>query len=479
MEMKHSLIDRVVLNNQLFSQWTEELSLRRQLRNSAHSPYNINDIEDVELLWRSLYFSGQKEAFFSQLAENMHLAPVLNWLTANEARLIEFLTYLPDYLRRNIMEIKKLQYLLNLYSEKLNHHFTPVIAALDTSTCELLAARSANPQWRKLIHKHLQYLKEKKNVIYYGIDEQIYNSTFPTIQGDKIVLLTTGIELIQISMAEDIEQDPRYNMILGAADNFFKAGMIGESLVLLIELYKNVPVELSRKDDYLFKRQFSKLLRNTAAIYSLINRPDAAGYFAASIYQNYFPFFLPDIITQKYLHIYALIKYAKKSTANYELYKIAYMAEQISQDRADEFLLLSKSDIDHGLNKARQAELESLVEQKLVSLPHEAFVSIQLLQLLIERQLADASMANFLLNKSLLLFQWVPSSLFINHSWLESVAPMVSDESRYDAGKIVEQMELFNQSDILAGVVQKSGLFKSKDAAILRQLAAGKFLGVL
>ncbi len=468
-----------LLNDNLFIQWEQELNQRRQLRNSEEgtgSLLPINTEEDVEALWRAWYFCGQKDTFWSLLVENMHLSPVLTWLVADEARLNEFLAFLTNFLRQNKLDFRKLQYLVNLYTDKFNDHFVSIAATLDTNACSFLASRSANPQWRKIINQRLHLIKEKRKAFFYDLDDQIINSALPSIQGDKISLLTNGIELLQTSMTENAERGIRLNTILEAVDIFFKAGMIDDSLALLIELYQEFSIELSEAD----LNKFSKLLRKIVSVYSLIHKREAANHFAISIYHDYFPQLELDNVTIKYLDLYVSLQFAGLSATNYALYQIAFAAEQITLFRPEEYVLLSNLDLNTGFTEERVTELTSLVEQKLVSLPHEAFITMQLLCFLINRQLADANfLANFLLSKALLLFQWVPSSLFINNSLVESLAPLANDESRNEARRITTEIELYNKSDNSTGLVHKLKLSKNKDAARLRQIAAGKYLGVL
>lgn len=468
-----------VLNDDLFILWEQELNQRRQLRNSAEdagSLLPINTEEDVEALWRAWYFCGQKGKLWSLLVENMHLSPVLTWLVANEARLNDFLAFLPDFLRQNKLDFRKLQHLVNLYTDKFNDHFVSIAATLDTNACSFLASRSANPQWRKIINQRLHFIKEKRKAFFYDLDDQIINSALPSIQGDKISLLTTGIELLQTSMTENAERGTRLNIILEAVDIFFKAGMIDDSLALLIEIYQEFSIELSEAD----LNKFSKLLRKIVSVYSLIHKREAANHFAVSIYHDYFPQLEPDNVTIKYLDLYVSLQFAGLSATNYALYQIAFAAEQINLSRPEEYVLLSNSDLNTGFTEERVKELTSLVEQKLVSLPHEAFITMQLLYFLINKQLADASfLANFLLTKALMLFQWLPSSLFINNSLVESLAPLVNDEIRNEARRITTEIELYNKSDSSTGLIHKIKLSKNKDAARLRQIAAGKYLGVL
>jgi len=470
------------LNDDLFDQWEQELILRHQLRASsaeAVTPPIVTERE-LETLWRALYFSGQKDIFWSIIMENLYLSQVLNWLTADDNRLDEFLSYLPAYLLQKKPEHKRLQYLINLFSEKFNDRFIAIFSILDAEACSFLVSRSANPQFRKLLNERLRFLQEKKSVFFYGLDEMITNNSLPTIHGDKIKLLAAGIELLQVNLEENIDLERSYNITLEAAEIFFRAGMVADSLALLIKLVSHKDFNLSENIIASGNKQFEKLLRKVTAVFCLIYKPELTGANYKGIYHDYFPEQQPDYVTLKYFAVYDLLKLARQSETIYTLYHIAYEAEQISLHRNSEYLLLNKADLDNGLSEPRINELKLMVEQKLLSLPHEAFITIQLLHLLLEKNLVDASLlAGFLLDKALMLFKWVPSPLFINSSFLTSLGLLVNDESRYEAERVASDIELYGNSNKASELAQKLELFKNKDAVWLRQITAGKFLGVL
>lgn len=469
------------LDDDLFFEWEQELALRHQLRTSSAKDLSITigSETELELLWRALYFSGQKDIFWSIIINQLQLSSVLNWLAADDNRLDEFLAYLPVYFTNKKPEPKKLQYLIHLFADKFYDRFRAIAAILDAPACSYLISRSANPQFRRLINQRLRFLQEQKCVFFYGLDEQMINSAIPTLHGDKIKMLATGLELLQIDMQINSPRENPFQLKREAAEAFYRAGMITDSLALLISASQFPEAELSETMNSTKNKQFAQLLRKVTASYCLIYQPMAAGFNYSKIYRDYFPFYEPDQATLKYFAVYDLLKMCRQSGSIYPLYQIAYEAELIAADRNNDYLLVSQEDLENGLSEPRTIELKTLIEQTIFSLPHEAFITMQVMYLLMEKNLADPSrLADFLLNQSLLLFNWVPSQLFIETSFLTDFAPFIKDETREEAERILAEIEAFNSTNESAEA-QKLKWSKSKDTVRLRQIIAGKFLGVL
>lgn len=470
-------------NNDLFADWEQELVLRHQIRASSADDLkpSIGSEKELEILWRALYFSGRKDMFWSILFENLHLSLVLNWLTADDNRLDQFLAYLPSYFTGKKPEHKRLLHLVNLFAEKFLDRFRAIAAILDAEACSYLVSRSANPQFRMLMNQRLHFLQEKRSAFFYGLDEPIMSTSYLSLYGDKIKLLEYGLELLQVALEDDYGQNNRFNLKVEAAETFFRAGMVADSLALLIEAAGHQAADLFETETVTSSKNkhFIRLLRKVAASYCLIFRPETAGFSYSKIHHDYFPFQEPDQATLKYFIIFDLLKLSKQAENIYPLYQIAYEAELISVLRNNEYLLLSKTDLDQGLSAERIGQLKALVEQKLLSLPHEAFITIQLMYLLMEKNLADSGLlADFLLGKTLLLFGWVPSLLFLNQQFLTGLGPLIKKEPREEAERILVGIETCN-CGAGAKLANKLELLKMKDNALMRQITAGEFLGVL
>ncbi len=468
-------------NNDLFADWEQELILRHQLRAAATKDWKtaIGSEKELEILWRALYFSSHKDIFWSILFENLHLSLVLNWLTADDNRLDQFLAYLPSYFADKKPENKRLQHLVNLFAEKFLDRFRAIAAIFDAEACSYLVSRSANPQFRMLMNQRLHFLQEKRSTFFYGLDEPIMSTSFLSLYGDKIKLLEYGLELLQVDLEENCGQNNRFDLKVEAAETFFRAGMIADSLALLIEAVRHQAADLSETVTSSKNKQFTRLLRKVAASYCLIYKPETAGFSYSKIHHDHFPLLEPDQATLKYFIIFDMIKLSKQAENIYPLYQIAYEAELISALRNNEYLLLSKVDLDQGLSSERINQMKALVEQKLPSLPHEALITMQLMYLLMEKNLADSGqLADFLLSKTILLFDWVPSPLFLNHRFLSGLGPLIKKEPREEAERILAEVETCSSRGGIE-FAQKLELLKMKDNAWLRQITAGKFLGVL
>lgn len=469
--------DSRILNDDFFYSWEKELQQRRQLRNAGarDSFLSIDSEEELGLLWRALYYTGHRDVFWAVLVRHLHLSLVLNWLTANDDRWDEFLAYLPAHFSKNKPDKKNLQHLVHLFAEKFQGRFQAIAAFLDAADCSYLASRSANPKFRELIQQRLHFLQEQRNLFFYGLEEQITNTSMPSLHGDKIKLLTAGLELMQIDRES---KEYRLDLKLEIADTFFRAGMIADSLALVIEAI-NLPSAELNTTRMAENKVLAKLLRKAAAIYALIYRPDSAGSVYSQIYHDYFPFLDSDPATLKYFAVYDLLKISRDSATIFPLYQIAFEAEMIRVDRNSEYLLLSKADLDEGLSAARIAELKTMVEQKLISLPHEAFITMQMIGLLMDKGLADPRLlADFLWEKSMELFYWVPSRLFIDPSFLQNHGPFIKDESREEGERILSARTALNNNGDNRVELYLEWL-KNKDMDRMRHITAGHFLGVL
>ncbi len=465
-----------IFNDDLFHEWEQELVLRQQLRAAGNtgSLSSINSEEELELLWRALYFSDHRDDFWSAIMEHLHLSLVLNWLSSDDDRLDEFLAYLPAYFGKNKPETKHLQHLVRLFTERFQDRFRAIAAFLDAEDCSYLVSRSANPQFRELFLQRLRFLQERRNIFFYGLEEQIAHTSVPSFHGDKIKMLASGLELMQI----DVEnQEYHLDLKLEIADTFFRAGMIADSLVLLIEAVNLRPKGLNTAA-MVENKQLAKILRKAAASYSLIYQSDSAGFVYKQIHRDYFPFMEPDLDTLRYFGIYELLRISHNSDSLFPLYQIAYEAEIIGSDRNNEYSIISKYDLDNGLSAQRIRELKTLVEQKLVSLPHEAFITMQVMCLLMKKGLADPrSLASFLLENSLALFDWVPSRLFVDLTLLQDHGTIIEDRLREESERIIAAGETFKHS---MGSKQESYLdgLKNRDMARLQYIISGYFLGV-
>ena len=92
--------------NNLFLLWEQELIIRNDLRQGARSvqEVKIETADDLDLLYRALYFSGNTD--FTLLINNLSNTTALNWLANAPDRLVEeFLVVLPWYMQHHAISL--------------------------------------------------------------------------------------------------------------------------------------------------------------------------------------------------------------------------------------------------------------------------------------------------------------------------------------------------------------------------------------
>jgi len=475
----------------LFDLWEQELSLRSKIRRINIVPDHVvlENSQQLDFLFRSLYFGGRKSELFRILFNNMHIMPVLNWLVISPKEFIkEFLEFLPWYIDNIHVEHKKLQFLVRIYQEEYHEQFSSIVNVLDIDSCRYLVARSANPELRDLFKKRERQLLEKKKKFYYGIiDESDSLPSYSTIYGNKIDILIEGIDLLQKSSAAKFN-DPygaeQIHTLLHFNELLFQCGMIEDCLAILLDSYEDYQqksrlVEII--EDKLIYKQFNKLLRKIIPIYSLLTNPLQAYSSSLQIYNRYFIRFNPDPASLQYLDIYESIAAGLTGSSKHILYEILYKSYKIQEYRPREILLIKKEEIINGLDISRVEKLQNAFEQKLFSLPHEAFVTMELIRLLQSRGLIrfNNSLAKSLLDSYLQLWKWIPGKIFINQPLLQQLGPFSDDSSRYEVEKIIETIDYYSYEKLMSDLITRPDLFKKRDENIRREIFTGKFMGVL
>ena len=88
-------------------------------------------------------------------------------------------------------------------------------------------------------------------------------------------------------------------------------------------------------------------------------------------------------------------------------------------------------------------------------------------------------MASRLLGNYVLLWKWFPSRIFLHDELINQLAPLVDDNSRYQAQRIIELSNTMNSAELRSELSSRPQLFRKKGENIRRDLLAGHFMGVL
>lgn len=473
----------------IFTFWEQELALRSDLRCRALSATVVVDSEaQMDFLYRSLYFTRRKYDFFKILFSNLRFMPVLQWLVDAPAGLTdEFLSFLPWYILNTRVKPADLEFIPRIYRTEYRPAFKGVINVLDQDSCAHLSSRTANPDLRQLLKNRQTSLQQIRMESYYGLEESSRNNSFPTLYGDKVQLIRATLERLQDSSVDnfgDPYQADRFLLQIEAAEMVFKCGLAEDSLAFLLDIYsdyqqKNRLVEII--SDHKIYKGLHQLLRAVIPVYSLVYEPMQAYSYAQQLYERYFPLISPEAAPLQYLKLWEVITAQFRNDTPDNLLELLYTVKKGEEFRPSERPLLMEEEIETGLSPERLEELLENGEEKLSALPHEAFVILELIRLLQYRGLAtlDGKSAARLLSAYMLLWQWLPCRIFMHRDLLDQIAPLVDDNSRYQAQRIVNLMDTMTAERLKSELAARPQLFRKKGENIRRGILAGKLMGAL
>jgi hypothetical protein len=469
--------------------WEQELSLRTILRNTAlTTPIMVDNEEQLNLLYRSLYFSGRKFDFFKILFSNLHYMSVLQWLVSAPAEIMQdFLHFLPWYILNIRVKPVELEFIPRIYRETYRADFIPVVNVLDEGSCVHLISRTANPDLRQLLKEQQIKLKQLHRESCYGLEENNRTSDYPTLYGDKVHLIRDTLKLLHDSSPDHFPEPyaaSRFLLQLEAAELVFKCGLVEDSLAFLLDIYsdyqqKNRLVEII-SDQKIYKGLY-QLLRAVIPIYSLIYEPLQAYNCACQLYNKYFPLISPEAAPLQYLKLWEVILPGYKKESSRILSEVLYTAKKIGELRPAELPLLVDEELETGISPKRLGELFKSIEEKLLTLPHEAFITMELIRLLEFNGVLklDGEMAAGLMGNYITMWKWLPCRIFMHSDLLNQIAPLVDDNSRYQAQRIIDLTHTMNNDLMKSEIASRPQLFRKKGENIRRNILAGKFMGAL
>lgn len=475
-------------NEDIFLFWEEEVELRRTLRQQALPDYalHLKEIEDVDFLFRSLYFSGRKNEFFGLLFQSLQQMPVLNWLTGMPAWLKEdFLAFIPWHIDNIKAAPEELLGLIRIYLEDYHQAFLHIVNVFNLEACNYLLPRTANPVLRRMIAERQKYLLSARGEYSYGILDSIKGLPYPTLFGDKLVLLHQAVDLLHQCNPCNF-RDPysagRFELLLQCGELMLRAGMIEDCLAFLLDSYedyreKNRLVDLM--EDMAIHKHFSKILRTAIPLYAMIFNPVQARDLAGEIYQRDFAQISPDEASLYYLDLFSSLYSGLYIQQPGVIYELALKSSTISLYRPGEPELITGREARQGLSEDRIQLLQQLYRQKMLSRPHEALATMEIIRLLDRLNLnqLNHSQANHLLNSYLSLWKWVPSPRFLNKQIIEQLVPLAQKHYRQEVERI--QSWLDDEDKFKAELISKPELFRKRGEEIRRTILLGHFTGVI
>jgi len=481
--------NRIWEEQDIFKIWKNELFLRHELRKSIKDPgdIRISNQREIDFLYRSLFFSGAKNHFFAIMFENLNLMPVINWITLlPEPVKKDFLAFLPWYINKRNPEPHRLQFIINLYHKDFSHQFRQIINTLNIDSCRFLIARTANSDLRKMFKERENYLCQLNNQYSYGVDMTNFLD-YPSLYGNKSQLAVQAIDVHRASLPQNFD-DPynpeRVGLLLQMCDILWGCGMIEDSLAYIIEIYRDYRQKARLAtiiEDNLTYKQFSKLLRKIIPVYSLLFAPHNSYITASYIYDQYFPEISKEETSLLFLDLYESVVAGLNTNNHNILYEILFKTSLLLKLRPGEPPLLYEREVNHNMSDHRQQVLIDILTQKIKALPHESFITMEMLRLLFSLNHISnpAIAAPSLLEYYLKFFKWVPSKIFLNESIVKQLVPWVEETYRIEPERILKMLTEYDRKKIVHDLTNRADIFKNKDNTVRRLILTGMFTGVL
>jgi len=478
-------------NEDLFLFWQEELELRNLLRISEPSrvSFQSGEEEEINFLFRSWYFSGQQNHFYIILFEHLHEMPVLNWLNrAPEWVKTSFLAFLPWHIDNTKAQPSDLIGLIRIYHDDYQSYFLPIVNVFRLEACNYLLPRTANPGFRKMIQTRQKFLLTSSGEYTYGIlNDNSKGLPYPTIFGDKLVLLRQAADLLQKSNPGNFREPygaERFKLVLQCGELMFRSGLLEDCLAFLLDSYEDYREKnrlVNVMEDIAIHKQFKKILRSAVPLYAMIKRPLQALELAGEIYRRDFNQISPDEASLYYLDLFASIYSGLYREQPGIVYELAVKSGTIKLYSPEEPELITSEEAQQGLSLEHLELLQQAYRQKMVSRPHEALAIMEMVRLLARLNLVqlDHAQANHLLHSYLGLWKWVPASCFLNDGIIEQLVPLAERHHRQEIEKIQPWLQDHNGDKIKAELAVKPELFRKKGEEIRRAILMGHFTGVM
>lgn len=472
--------------NDLFLFWEKELELRARLREEPIADVAVDNPEAYNFLLRTLYYTGNRNRFMQILYANMHNINAVNCLIDSDSEILyDFLSYLPFYILTAYPKPDELMFLITIYNHSLKEYFLKIVNVLNLETCDHLLPRTGNSELRKLIRDRKTMLDQHKSKMGYGlIRGKIKSEFFPTIYGDKLNLLMEAVEYIQDSSAANFPEPysfERTNYLLATIEIIFSTGLVEDSLAILLDIYEDyleknrlVNMEL---EEQIYNR-LAKLVRKIVPSYALLHNPARPYPIAANCYRQYFSLLIPDTASLHYLDIYQTILESLQGYNKYGIYEISEKTEILKLLRPQDDFIFTKDEVAGGLEETKLQKLNRAIQQRIISLPHEAFIIMEFLRLLIKQGTKlDKQICNNILVNYLELWKWIPNKLFLNQSMVE-LAHKTDEVIQNHFFYLLNQTKECNLDNLWHDFNLKPDLYKGKNGLSRLQILIGNLMGV-
>ncbi|MGI5921782.1 MAG: hypothetical protein ACOX6I_08615 [Syntrophomonadaceae bacterium] len=474
-------------DSNLFLFWEQELALRTKIRQAVSSNIYINNDGECDFLLRSIYYSKERNLFWTIIFNNMNNVTVVNWLLAKNPELVkEFLDFVPFHIINSHPEPQQLQFLITIYNRDWIKNFEKIINVLNLESCAYLLPRSGNQELRNLIRNRQAYLKDqqlKQNYGLFGTD--IKPSGLATLHGDKLSLFIAAVTKMQACSVSNFSEpfgNERINLLLDAVEAIFRTGLIADSLAVLVDIYadyldQNRLVDISL-EKHIYTR-FNRLVRKILPVFALLYDPLHSYQLANNFYSQYFNLLSADMASISYLRWYEALLEALNKSPQYGLFDLIDRFTAIKRFRPHDTFNITPEEITQGFSTRRMSSFIRAIRERISSLPHEAFVIMEFVRLLIRQgNKPDKHVGSSLLTSYVDLWKWIPADMFLNHQLVNELSPWASDKERSLATRIVEGLKHYSLDRLIDDYNHKADLFRNKDGRIRLQILTARLMEV-
>jgi hypothetical protein len=474
-------------SDNLFEFWEKELALRNDIRQGTVEDIYIDNAEVLNFLLRSLYYSGKRSHFMRIMFSNINSITTINWLLSCAPEILhDFLSFVPFHIINTRPAPQQLQFVITLYKNDLREYFAKIVNVLDLETCQHLLPRTSNPELRNCIKNRQILLEQEQLKLNYGLFKGDYKQeTYTTIYGDKLYLFIKAAEYIQACSISNFNVpygSERFSLLLDTVEAVFQTGLVEDSLAILLDVYedyldKNRVVDIEQEDKIYIR--LNKLLRTILPLYALINNPVSSYVFTLNFYHQGFGLLSPEIASLHYLNIYQTILDSLQDNNKHGIYEIMEKANEIKSFRPNDVFIFDKEEIMSSFSEEKLQNFNHAIQERISSLPHEAFVVMEFIRMLIKKGYKPKQkIINNLFTSYIELWKWVPANIFLNQQLINELGPLLDEKKRNVASRIVDGIKRYSLGSLLNDFNIKPNLFRKKDGITRLQILTANFMGV-
>jgi len=466
-------------HNNIFAYWEEERRLRQKIRN-VHSSQNVklHSLEDYLFIKRAFYFTD-RSLFFSILFANLNNMFLLDLLLQSPATfLIDFFQFLPAYIQKSRPDNQQLKFLIPLYQDQWQEHFTEICNQLDARQCRFLLERTASPGLLRILQKRLDSIQALTG----SSSLKGSSSNDEALYGDKKALVKQALYILS-----QVRTAPTEDKYIELGELLFKIGLIEDCLLWVknkLSKYRQSESE-PRQPEKLknfngFIQQANRLLPKALPLYALLYHPEDSYNYARDMHQSLFPEFTPDGASLLYLDLYNNAAADPKSLSNYSFFELVTRIRKIKHLRPGDELVFLLEQFIKLKSTSTLMKMFTISRQRIFSRPHEGFIIMEIIRfMMLDMDLIiPDKLTNDLLSSYGQLFNWIPSPLFMNQAIADQLS-LRDKKVRNRIEPILNRQKNSSYQKPLKPETENFTAYNWPGQEVPREYLLGKLLGVL